>query len=88
MNFVQKLKAAQQRNQSALCIALDVVVANSPLPILYSDEPMLPFARAMIDATKDLVCAYKVNLAYFLPRAQQAWWRSNASPGLFRAMCR
>lgn len=65
MNFSQKLKAAQQRNQSALCIALDVVVANSPLPILYSDEPMLPFARAMIDATKDLVCAYKVNLAHF-----------------------
>ncbi len=65
MNFTQKLKAAQQRNQSALCISLDIVVANSPLPILYNDEPMLPFARAIVDATKDLVCAYKVNLAYF-----------------------
>jgi orotidine-5'-phosphate decarboxylase len=65
MNFTQKLKAAQQRNRSALCVALDIIVANSPLPILYSDEPMLPFARAVIDATKDLVCAYKVNLAYF-----------------------
>ena len=65
MNFTEKLQAAQQRNQSALCIALDIVVANSPLPILYNDEPMLPFARAIVDATKELVCAYKVNLAYF-----------------------
>ena len=65
MNFLEKLRSAQQQNQSALCVSLDIVVAHSPLPILYNDEPMLPFARAIVDATKDLVCAYKVNLAYF-----------------------
>ena len=65
MNFVQKLLAAQQRYRSRLCLSLDVVVAKTPLPLLYADEPMLPFARAMIEATSDLVCAYKIDPAYY-----------------------
>ena len=65
MNFIDKLTAAQQRNNSYLCIGLDIVVADNPLPMLTEDEPMLPFARAIIEATQDLVCAYTVDLAYF-----------------------
>jgi orotidine-5'-phosphate decarboxylase len=66
MTYVEKLRAAQQRNRSLLCIGLDIEVAKTPLPLLTDDEPMLPFARAIIEATQDLVCAYKVDLAYFL----------------------
>ncbi len=65
MNFTEKLTAAQQRNNSNLCIGLDIVLAELPLPLLYADEPMLPFARAIFEATHDLVCAYKIDLAYF-----------------------
>ena len=65
MNFASKLHAAQLRHHSRLCIGLDIVVAKTPLPLLYADEPMLPFARAIIEATQDAVCAYKVDLAYF-----------------------
>jgi orotidine-5'-phosphate decarboxylase len=64
--FIDKLRAAQERNHSYLCIGLDIVVANSPLPIQSHDEPMLPFARAIIEATQDLVCAYKPNLGFYL----------------------
>ncbi len=64
--FIEKLHAAQQQNRSYLCIGLDIVVANNPAPIMYYDEPMLPFARAIIEATSDLVCAYKPNLGFYL----------------------
>ncbi len=64
--FIEKLRAAQQKNRSYLCIGLDIVIANNPSPITYFDEPMLPFARAIIEATSDLVCAYKPNLGFYL----------------------
>jgi orotidine-5'-phosphate decarboxylase len=66
MTFLEKLSRAQQKNRSYLCIGLDIVVANTPLPLQYNDEPMLPFARAIIEATQDLVCAYKPNLGFYL----------------------
>lgn len=66
MDFRTKLQAAQQNNRSQLCIGLDIVFADSPLPMLVQDEPMLPFAREIIEATHDLVCAYKINPAYYL----------------------
>jgi orotidine-5'-phosphate decarboxylase len=64
--FIEKLRNAQHKNRSYLCIGLDIVVANNPSPISYYDEPMLPFARAIIEATRDLVCAYKPNLGFYL----------------------
>jgi orotidine-5'-phosphate decarboxylase len=66
LTFLEKLSHAQQKNRSFLCVGLDIVVANTPLPLQYHDEPMLPFARAIIEATQDLVCAYKPNLGFFL----------------------
>ncbi len=64
--FLNKLRAAQLRNRSYLCVGLDIVVANNPLVQSTYDEPMLPFAREIIAVTKDLVCAYKPNLAFFM----------------------
>jgi len=64
--FLKKLAAAQARAQSWLCVGLDVAVARMPLPLLKIDDPMFPFARSIIDATQDVVCAYKPNLGYFL----------------------
>lgn len=66
MTFLDKLARAQQINRSFLCIGLDILVANTPLPLQLEDEPMLPFARAIIEATQDLVCAYKPNLGFYL----------------------
>ena len=66
MKFEEKLVAAQQRNNSWLCVGLDIVASKMPLPLQNMDEPVLPFAREIIDATKDLVCAFKPNLGFFL----------------------
>ena len=60
MNFMEKLIAASRKNKSLLCIGLD------PDPRLMPDKiGIFEFNKAIIDATSDLVCAYKPNLAFY-----------------------
>ncbi len=60
MNFIKKLKNAAQKNSSLLCVGLD------PDPELMPDGvSVLEFNQAIIKATSDLVCAYKLNLAFY-----------------------
>jgi orotidine-5'-phosphate decarboxylase len=65
--YLEKLKSAQERNNSWLCVGLDPQPDRLPLEATYKwDEPVLPFNKAIIDATADLVCAYKPNLGFYL----------------------
>ncbi|MGH2538251.1 MAG: orotidine-5'-phosphate decarboxylase, partial [Candidatus Promineifilaceae bacterium] len=66
MDYLHKLTAAQARNNSWLCVGLDPQPERLPLPAARWDEPILPFNKAIIDATADLVCAYKPNLGFYL----------------------
>lgn len=66
MKFIDKLAGAQQRNDSWLCVGLDILASRMPLPLQPVDDPVLPFAREIVDATRDLVCAYKPTLGFFL----------------------
>ncbi|MFC1874875.1 orotidine-5'-phosphate decarboxylase [Chloroflexota bacterium] len=60
MNFIEKLAGATRKNDSLLCIGID------PDPELMPDRlSILDFNRAIIDATRDLVCAYKLNFAFY-----------------------
>ncbi len=60
MNFIEKLTGAAGKNDSLLCIGLD------PDPELMPDKlGIFEFNRAIIDATCDLVCAYKLNFAFY-----------------------
>ncbi|MFN2188392.1 MAG: orotidine-5'-phosphate decarboxylase [Candidatus Promineifilaceae bacterium] len=66
MSYLQKLAAIQEQNGSWLCIGLDPQPDRLPVQALQWDEPLLPFNRAIIEATADLVCAYKPNLGFYL----------------------
>ena len=66
MTYLDKLRTAQKENDSWLCVGLDPDPARLPIPMLKEDEPVLPFNRAIIEATADLVCAYKPNLGFYL----------------------
>ncbi|MFH1560327.1 MAG: orotidine-5'-phosphate decarboxylase [Chloroflexota bacterium] len=57
--FQEKLTAASRKNNSFLCVGLD------PDPALMPVEDVLEFNRAIIDATADLVCCYKPNMAFY-----------------------
>lgn len=59
MNFLEKLHRAVESNRSLVCIGLD------PDPALMPDVGVLEFNGDIIDATADLVCAYKLNLAFY-----------------------
>ena len=66
MSYLEKLKTVQAQNNSWLCIGLDPVLARLRVDFRKWDEPILPYNRAIIDATADLVCAYKPNLGFYL----------------------
>jgi orotidine-5'-phosphate decarboxylase len=59
MTFIDKLLSASASNQSLLCIGLD------PDPERIPSADVLAFNIEIIDATSDLVCAYKPNLAFY-----------------------
>ena len=66
MNWKQKLLDISHTNNSLLCVGLDSDAEKIPSRVLLSSKhPVLDFNKAIIDATKDLVCAYKLNMAFY-----------------------
>ena len=60
MKFIDKLLSATRKNKSLLCIGLDTDPALIPEKI-----SVFEFNREIIEATKDLVCAYKPNFGFY-----------------------
>lgn len=72
MNFIKSLRSLWENKNSLLCVGLDPDVNRIPEHIREMDEPIFEFNRAVIDATADIVCAYKPQIAYYAPwRAEQ-----------------
>ena len=65
MKFIDKLAAAWTRNQSMLCVGLDPDVARFPTHLRAQPDGIYQFCKAIIDATADLACAFKPQVAYF-----------------------
>jgi orotidine-5'-phosphate decarboxylase len=65
MNFLEKLDAIVKKNSSLLCVGLDIDLKKIPQSLLNKHDPIFEFNKAIIDATKDLVCAYKPNIAFY-----------------------
>jgi orotidine-5'-phosphate decarboxylase len=63
MSFIEKLLNATRKNNSLLCIGLDTDPEKLPYGV-----GVFEFNREIIDATKDLVCAYKPNLGFYEPQ--------------------
>ena len=59
MGFADRLLAASETARSLVCVGLDVNPALMPVP------DVVEFNRAIVDATADLVCAYKPNIAFY-----------------------
>ena len=65
MSFTQRLREVQIKQNSLLCIGLDVDENKIPAHIQSMGNPVLEFNRRIIESTHDLVCAYKPNLAFY-----------------------
>ena len=72
-SFVNRLRAACEETSSLVCVGLDVDPDKLPEQVFpgdrsnarYRSRACVKFNRAIIDATHDLVCAYKPNLAFY-----------------------
>ncbi len=65
MKFNDKLSTASKKNDSLLCVGLDPDMEKIPSFLCSADDPIFKFNKRIIDATKDLVIAYKPNLAFY-----------------------
>jgi len=63
--FVQQLGRAWERNDSLVCVGLDPEIERFPAHVRAMPSPIFQFNRSIIDATADLVCAYKPQFAHY-----------------------
>ncbi len=65
MNFITKLQHAWEKNDTLLCVGLDPNWEKLPPHLKDNPDAVFEFCKQIIDATHDLVCAYKPQIAYF-----------------------
>ena len=65
MNFTERLRRAWDTSGSMLCVGLDPEPSRLPGGMRGRPESILAFTKAIVDATGDLVCAFKPQIAYF-----------------------
>ncbi|MBI4741217.1 MAG: orotidine-5'-phosphate decarboxylase [Betaproteobacteria bacterium] len=65
MNFMQALGAAWRERNSLLCVGLDPDPAKFPAHLQSRPDAIFEFCAGIVDATADLVCCFKPQIAYF-----------------------
>ena len=72
MNFLDQLRTAERQNGSLLCVGLDPDPAKFPEPYRGDASRIYDFCAAIVDATADLVIAFKPQIAYFAAHRAEA----------------
>jgi orotidine-5'-phosphate decarboxylase len=62
-----------RKKKSFLCVGLDTDISKIPKFLLKEKNPVLKFNKEIIEATKDLVVAYKPNLAFYEAMGPSGW---------------
>ena len=65
MSFTEQLARAERTNRSLLCVGLDPDPAKFPGEMRGDASRIFDFCSAIVDATRDLVIAFKPQIAYF-----------------------
>src|SRR6186997_1973522 len=61
------------KKRSYLCVGLDTDITKIPKHLLSEPDPVYSFNKAIIDATKDLCVAYKINTAFYEALGVKGW---------------
>lgn len=69
--FRDRLAAQWRASNSLLCVGLDPDPSRFPAHLRERDDAILAFCRAIVDATADLACAFKPQIAYFASSAAE-----------------
>ena len=73
MDFVSHLRAIQKRKTSLLCVGLDPDPQKLPASLRRRKNGVVEFCKAIVEATEEYACAYKVNLAFFEALGNRGW---------------
>lgn len=65
MTFIEKLSTAWTTNNSLLCVGLDPDIKRFPAELAGNPDAIYTFCKTVIDATADLACSFKPQIAYF-----------------------
>ncbi|MCI1728480.1 MAG: orotidine-5'-phosphate decarboxylase [Chiayiivirga sp.] len=65
MSFSELLRQRWTEANSLLCVGLDPELAKFPAHLRSDPDAVFTFCRAIVDATADLVCAFKPQIAHF-----------------------
>src|SRR5450830_1784643 len=65
MTFLEQLAQAETSHQSMLCVGLDPDPAKFPAAFRGDASKIYGFCAAIVEATADLVIAFKPQIAYF-----------------------
>ena len=65
MRFIDAINEGWTRRDTLLCVGLDPDPARLPVALRDRPDAILTFCRGIVDATADLVCAFKPQIAYF-----------------------
>jgi orotidine-5'-phosphate decarboxylase len=65
MNFIEAIGSMWQKNNSLVCVGLDPDISKIPAHLRTLKTPLFEFNKAIVDATADLVCAFKPQIAFY-----------------------
>jgi orotidine-5'-phosphate decarboxylase len=71
MTFTQTLSTAWQKNDSLLCVGLDPDPVKFPAHLKGRPDAIFEFCKSIADATADLVCCFKPQIAYFAAQSAE-----------------
>ncbi|QOI97361.1 MAG: orotidine-5'-phosphate decarboxylase [Flammeovirgaceae bacterium] len=69
----QELTEQIKIKKSYLCIGLDTDVGKLPAHLASSEDPVFEFNRQIIDATRHVAVAYKLNTAFYEANGTKGW---------------
>jgi orotidine-5'-phosphate decarboxylase len=72
VGFYDQLDRAWTVSGSSLCVGLDPDPARFPKPLDRGHDAVFRFCKEIVDATADLVCAFKPQIAYFASQREEA----------------
>jgi orotidine-5'-phosphate decarboxylase len=72
MSFMASLKTRWSHSNSLVCVGLDPEPAKIPAHLRAQPDAVFAFCRAIVDATADLVCCFKPQIAHFAALGEEA----------------
>lgn len=71
MTFIRRIQKAWAKNDSLVCVGLDSDLQKIPAHLQGHEHPIFDFNKSIVDATADLVCAYKPQIAFYAAESSE-----------------